>query len=151
MWVTPSYPIVKFSHIERFCPLGAPQSLKTTKTCLRSTDNPLPTFRVKNTRFPIVKSSHCKIYHLEFPWHTRSSTGNNWVPSGGLGMAPRAWKWPKYVSNHSIVLCPPSMWVTVSFSPKCNYYIVKYLVSTFHGTQFSILGTLGALEGLCRA
>ena len=38
-----------------------------------------------NPSFLILKSSHGKIIHLDFLWHTRSSIGNHWGPSGALG------------------------------------------------------------------
>ena len=82
---------------------------------------------------PIVKSSHSRIFYLNFSWNT-NTIGD---PRGPI----IAWKQQKNTSNHQIFLCPPLMWVMLSIP--IVKPIVEYFILTSHSTLGCSLGTIG--------
>ena len=59
---------------------GAQQSLKTAKTYLELSYNPLNTLHMSYNQFSHIEIIHSKIFHLDLSWHTRLSIENNWEP-----------------------------------------------------------------------
>ena len=66
-------------------PLGAHQSLKTVKTCVKFSYDPSFTLHISNNQFSQSEIIHSKICYLDFSWHTKLSIENPWGPEGALG------------------------------------------------------------------
>ena len=108
-WVTLSIPIVKSSQSKIFYlnfsrhtslttenhsgPYGALHCLKTAKKNASNHQISLhPPLKWVTLSIPIVKSSHSRIFYLDFLWHTSLSIENHWGPLEAVRGPFSAWK-----------------------------------------------------------